>query len=291
VTTSRTAEEAAIGLEPWTLGAPASATIAEGLAATAQPKVLRAALLELATRRVLLFEPQPRRRFHKRQTKVKLIGEADDPALRAVVRATEAFRITPPRSVVLRDFAQELARGYEGNKFVERHVVPGLEASGLVAHTPRRLLGLSFGSHLTFTEEGRKRRDELKRWLSALRLPSSGDPTAQRELLSRAGSAPLLLEQRRDLERWLTPAGSGGADGAGIIPAVGQPGGTQHDGSHGAQHLPQIDLGALHGLDASSLEHVVHAVHEVHHAVDAGHAGGHGGHDGGGGGHGGGGHG
>jgi hypothetical protein len=281
-------------LEPWTLSAAQSACLLHGASAGEQPEVLKAALLELAVRGVLHFEPLPKRRFHEQEIEVTLVGEApNDPPLLAVVGVLESLLQTlgfdRSEPIALKAFGQKLATTYAHGSYVRHEVAPELEAAGLMAESPFRFLGFAFGSRIALTDEGSARRAELQRWLSVLKSTPRNGSDLPSDLLARAGSAPLLLTPKEELERWIRPH----ADGSFVAVGGGTDGSAEHHGGHGHGHSDAgtLDLGSLHALDSADLGNIVGAVHAVHHSVDAGHAGGHGGGHDGGGGHGGGGHG
>jgi hypothetical protein len=286
VAAPQTAEQAASGLERWTFDAASSATLLGLPVANIQPKVFKAVLLELAVRGVLLFEPEQKQRFREHRVWVTLVGdEPDDPALGAVVAVFRSMQHSTTQRVTLKEFALKLGKTYPYSEFIEKEVRPALLAAGLVttevwSHVRRKPWRLLYALGPGFlTEAGEQRKAELEKWLWALGLPSGQDPAARLDMLARAGTAPLLLKKQKELERWLRSAYPTSADTVVILNSEtghGDHGQASHH-SHGA-----LNLGTLHGLDLSALDHLVAAVDSVHHAADSGHGGGH---DGGGGGH------
>jgi hypothetical protein len=305
----------------WKLTAPETYvlySVGEGFGAEA----FKLAVKELVARRALRVEPVETRGWHGLRTIRSALVEgpvrlAPEPSLAPVLElfararkrtfqagAGSAAGMRPVEGVLTQDFAKAGRKQFRHfHKYQSGHVVPALEARGLLTTREHLVLGF-LRSTPTWTARGSEAVDELERWLQVgkqrFRGWVSADPAKALAYTSGAGAAILLLDDlypdfgrlgQHLAERPL----AGGMVGHGSAAEFGD----ADDASAGSSlDLPDADVGAdpgaaevdLGGLDLGALESSVSgfeglaaAFSAIDIGIVAGGGGGGGGGDGGGG--------
>ena len=268
---------------PWSLSAPESLVLRDGVAGQATP-ALKLAVLELVGRGVLRIESEPRR--WGRRTWVAA-GACPPPATGplAGLARTCLQEAGGARGRLDKAVARHLrAHGRSAERWLEDDVLPGLERRGLLARDERRTLGIFRRTTWRRNPAGDAAAADLEGRLDGLRrdVRATTDPRDALALVAAAGAAVLLADDAWPLvedlrRRAVDGGGSGDTGGAGA-------GDTDLDGLHpGGLDLDGLDLGGLDlgGLDLGAIGDSVDAVDA---GVDAGGGGDGGGGDGGGGG-------
>jgi hypothetical protein len=280
--------------DPWHLSAPESLVLRDG--PRAKPAdVVRVAVLELVARRVLrLVEVETRGLLGRPGTEV-VVGAGSQPApadgpLAAIADiALESKARTYPDGTVgiaVHSLAMACAARYgrPPRLFIDRSVLPALEARGLFTTTRRKVLGLFPSTSWVRTADGDRARDRLLELTTTAERDvaewSERDPRRLARFLAAAGSAALLVPAAYPafeafVRRLAGPPDDGGVAGALVATwAVGSDDATPVDG-----------FGDLGGLDFSALSFDVSGLTAIDGAFagfDAGMAGGASGGDGGG---------
>jgi hypothetical protein len=237
-------------------------------------EAFKLAVKELVARRALRVEPVETRGWHGLRTARSVLVEgpvrlAPEPSLAPVLELFAAARkrpfqagagsaagMRPVEGVLTEDFAKAARKQFHSfHRYQSGHVVPALEARGLMTTRKHMVLGVFPSKRPTWTARGGEAVDELERWLQVgkrrFRGWVSADPTKALAYTSGAGAAILLMDDlypdfavlgQHFAERRL--AGGGGGDGGGAEF------GEEAD-AHSSLNLPDADVG---GVDPGAAE-------------------------------------
>ena len=251
----------------WDLTAPESLVLRDGT--RAKPgEVLKLAVLELVTRRVLRLVEVEGRSWRGRPTSETVIGAGarpapvDGPLAPIAAIALEATAKTYPDGTVglgipAFTHAFRIKHGNSPGQYVERSVLPALEARGLFERRQGKWLGLFASTTWTRTPEGDRalaRLDELTTTAERDAAEwSERDPVRLAGFLAAAGGAALLVPSAFPVfeafsDRLRSDDGGGAMVAALIVPAFGDDSGP----GHGMSDLGGIDLSGL-SLDFSAI--------------------------------------
>ena len=252
----------------WELSAPESLVLREGTRAN-PAEVVKLAVLELVTRRVLRLVEVDGRDWRGRPKGELVIGAGSQPApldgpLAPVARAAlEAEAKTYPDGTVglslpAFSYAFRVRNANSPTLYVQRSVLPALEARGLFASRPSRWLGRFGSPSWTRTPEGDRalaRLDELT--ATAAReaaVWSERDPKRLAVFLATAGGAALLVPAAFPVfEAFAARLGAAPDDGGAIVAVLAATTAGDDAGPDGGMSdLAAIDVSGL-SLDFSAI--------------------------------------
>jgi hypothetical protein len=249
----------------WDLTAPESLVLRDGPYWAKPAEVIKVAVLELVTRRVLrLVEVETRDRRGRRTTEM-VIGVGGRPApvegpLASVAKiALEASATNYADGTVgvdIRSFAKTFVAKHGNNphRFIQQSVRPALEARGLFTRRPGKLLRVFPFETWTRTPEGERARAKLVELTTTAERQvgewSEREPWRLASFLAMAGGAALLVPSAYpmfdELARRLRDAAASGDDGA-VVAILGTAVFPSQDAGSDRQGM---DFG---GLDLSEL--------------------------------------
>ena len=253
--------------ERWDLTAPESLVLRDGTRAK-PAEVLKLAMLELVTRRVLRLVEVEGRDWRGRPRGEMVIGAGarpaplDGPLAPIASIALEAPAKTYPDgtvglSVQAFTYAFRVKHGNSPGQYIQRSVLPALEARGLFESQQRRWLGRFGYTTWTRTPEGDRalaRLDELTATAERDAADwSERDPRRLAGFLAMAGGAALLVPSAFPVFEAFSDRLRTDDSGGAIVPVlIATTYGDDSGPGHGMTDLGGIDLSGL-SLDFSAI--------------------------------------